>query len=115
MQYRLEYQTVISASHQCGSEWPECSEHLHGHDWDIDIEIDYDPLEPRWWESYVDDVMVEINERHLNDMIRPSQPTPFGLANWIMQRLMPNMPVLSVSTRCGRWSAKVIADEVRRK
>jgi 6-pyruvoyl-tetrahydropterin synthase len=115
MQHRYHLRTTIDASHDVGSMWAPCGERLHGHTWDIEIDVLYDPLDEDMEWNRMNDAIDELDGRHLNDMIKPAQATPYGLANWLMERLRPHIRVERVAAFIGDSGSSVTADEVRRK
>ena len=114
---KLTFATSIDASHEADSLAPMgCPEHLHGHNWEIRATFLYDPLHDQSFPRIpFEETVDEIDERHLNDMIRPSAPTTYGLAHWIMDRLASRTRCESVSVTVNAETVTVIADEVRRK
>lgn len=115
MQHRITYAGEFDASHQVGSEWPYCTDHLHGHKWQVFIDFHFDPMNPVYPSKDLDGLLGELVERNLNDMIRPASPTPLGLAGWLMERLLPRYKVDYVEVTYNGWGATVKSDDVRRK
>jgi 6-pyruvoyltetrahydropterin/6-carboxytetrahydropterin synthase len=91
--YSLTIQGRFAASHQI--EGHELCGHLHGHTYLVDLTIVGDP-NPETFSMVANDVdarlalndlLYELNNRHLNDQLPAVIPSPQGIANWIWERL----------------------------
>lgn len=59
----------------------------------------------------VNEVTEELENRNLNEMIAPAQPTAAGLAGWVFHRLQMDYPVLAfVEVEMGNLTARVEAE-----
>lgn len=116
MDIRLHFSRRIDASHEGTSVPDECGDHLHGHTFEAEFDFMYDPLgdmtSPRPW---VDRLIEEIDNRSLNDMIKPSIPSTYGLAMWLMHRLAQNTRIERVKVWNGDVGVSVTNDNIRRK
>ena len=74
----------ICASHKLPIGTP-CGVYLHGHDYTITIGMPYIEEPPL---DKFEDMVGELDFRHLNDMIPASDPTVDGLARYLLERLM---------------------------
>jgi 6-pyruvoyl-tetrahydropterin synthase len=117
VQTLLSFQRRFDASHLVGSEWPECGDLLHGHEWVANIEVLYDPLaDVVEWPGPVFNALVdELADRHLNDMIAPAQATPYGVVHWLYEKLAPRMRVERIECWYNQAGAVLLADQVRRR
>lgn len=113
---KLTFRSIFDASHEGEHPPMVCGNGLHGHEWTVQATFLYDPINdvsfPR---NVFEETVEELDERHLNDMIKPSMPSTWGVAHWVMDRLASRTRVESVEVMVNTESVVVIADEVRRK
>ncbi len=100
MKHLVRLTRPFDASHQYGD--GDCKE-LHGHSWQLSVVFELEsPSDINRWgsgERLLDALVKEIDNRHLNDQIPASTPSPPGVAAWAFERLDMVLPGL-VKTEC---------------
>lgn len=109
---------VIECAHEAPV-WFTCPDSLHGHSFEVAVEIEFDPQAAELYatppQERFRDHLSELSGRNLNDMIRPARPNHYGLASWIMERMLHEYPVIRVSVITQDCEVNLWADEVRRR
>lgn len=102
MKTQIRHREHFNGAHEVASNWA-CGDRLHGHDWYAEIVITGGP-DPKTGSFRTDgpdvlhSVLEELNGRHLNEMVRGTEPTPEGLSLWLTERLLGIIPGLSSIT-----------------
>lgn len=86
---------------------------LHGHDWTVEATVSTEALPPTGmvvdhaeFHAALMRVLVELEYRHLNDMLPGVPPTPEGVAAYVHERLLLAYPNLtSVAVGIGPYRA----------
>ncbi len=115
MKSTVTLMTGFSASHT--PVWFDCSDRGHGHRWDVEVEIEFDPQEP-FIENPADlvlDLGIELDERDLNDMLAPHRPDSYGVAAFFLERVNAKFKVQEVRVCQDLVMVKLLADDVRRR
>lgn len=87
MKHRTTFEAPFSASHLYGA--GRCKDVLHGHTWRLVLTIDSEPADEegrRVAFSVLRALIGEIDQRHLNDQLPASIPSPQGVAAWAWER-----------------------------
>lgn len=114
MRASVTVQSRFSASHVIEGH-PVCGR-VHGHAWVVSATVD-GPVSPKT--GAVDGssdlatglahVIVELDHKHLNDMLPGVVPTPEGIAAWVHERLLLASPRLtSVTVDDGDYAATLV-------
>jgi len=118
LQYTGLARAEFEAGHQLDSP-PRCSR-LHGHRYGVEVEVegrlnhktslavDLDALA-----ESLSALCAELRDRDLNEMMPGVITTPYGVAAWIMERLLATWPVTRVSVTESGSTTATATREVR--
>ncbi len=106
--YRLRVSSQFSSSHQLRYYQGQC-EHLHGHNFLVETEVEGDQLDPRTGllldfkelKRLLNSVLKELDHTHLNDLppFREENPSSENLARYIFQSLKKILPYPNIRVR----------------